>query len=98
MLQLVGGAISGCAAATSLLDCSTASEAAPLRGKSIWKGKGIRSKNKRDRYECNRVECNRVEYGDKIEYNKVELKIREEKKKVARINRGNLGRFINYLH
>ena len=75
MLQLVGGAISGCAAATSLLDCSTASEAAPLRGNSIWKGKikwkGKRNKNKRDRYEYNRVECNRVEY-DKIEYNKVE--------------------------
>ena len=69
MLQLVGGAISGCAAATSLLDCSTASEAAPLRGNSIGKGKrkgkgkgkGKRNKNKRDRYEYNRVECNRVE-------------------------------------
>ena len=76
MLQLVGGAISGCAAATSLLDCSTASEAAPLRGKILEKekekGKEIKNKNKRDRYEYNRVECNRVEYGDKIEYNKVE--------------------------
>ena len=57
----------------------------------------MKNKNKRDRYECNRVECNRVEYGDKIEYNKVELKIREEKKKVARINRGNLGKIYQFV-